>query len=172
MLIIGILIATDKQNGPAPPGVVPLAIFFIILGIGAALGMETGFAINPARDFGPRILTAMVGYGKAGMHFELDISSVSLPPVFDFRNQYWLWCPILGPILGMQIGALAYDTFLYTGPESIVNKPYVLTNYVLHFTRQSFFFRLFLRDLEAERRHLGTCARKNAAVCTTGAEAV
>ncbi|KAI9573565.1 major intrinsic protein superfamily membrane channel protein [Boletus coccyginus] len=154
MLIIGILIATDKQNGPATAGVVPLAIFFTVLGIGVALGMETGYAINPARDLGPRILTAMVGYGSA---------------VFNFRNQYWLWCPILGPILGMQIGALAYDAFLYTGPESIVNKPYVLTNYVLHSLDGVFFS---FRDLEAERRHLGTCARKNAAVRATGVEAV
>ena len=67
MLIIAILAVTDKWNLPTPPGLVPLALFFVVLGIGLALGMETGYAINPARDLGPRILTAMVGYGKAGM---------------------------------------------------------------------------------------------------------
>ncbi|KIJ17815.1 hypothetical protein PAXINDRAFT_161922 [Paxillus involutus ATCC 200175] len=108
MLIIAILSVTDKRNGAPPPGLVPLALFFTILGIGLALGMETGYAINPARDLGPRILTAMVGYGKA---------------VFDFRNQYWIWCPIIGPILGMQAGALVYDTLIYTGSNSIVNTP-------------------------------------------------
>ncbi|KAG0694551.1 major intrinsic protein superfamily membrane channel protein [Suillus ampliporus] len=56
----------------------------LITGISiSALGMDTGAALNPARDLGPRILTAMVGYGRE---------------VFNFRNQYWLWCPILGPI--------------------------------------------------------------------------
>ncbi|KAH7885247.1 major intrinsic protein superfamily membrane channel protein [Phlebopus sp. FC_14] len=107
VLIIAILSITDKRNGPPPPGLVPLALFLVILGIGLALGMETGYAVNPARDLGPRILTAMVGYGKA---------------VFDFRNQYWIWCPVLGPIFGMQIGALVYDLLIFTGSESIVNK--------------------------------------------------
>ena len=41
-------------------------MFFTILAIGLGLGMQTGYAINPARDLGPRILTAMVGYGKEG----------------------------------------------------------------------------------------------------------
>ena len=77
MLIIGILISTDKRNGPASPCLVPLALFFTILGIGLGLGLETGWAVNPARDLGPRILTAMVGYGKAGMHFVLHIGSVA-----------------------------------------------------------------------------------------------
>jgi aquaglyceroporin related protein len=122
MLIIPILFATDKRNAPPPPGLVPLVIFFTVLGIGLGLGMETGAALNPARDLGPRILTAMVGYGKA---------------VFDFRNQYWIWCPILGPILGMQAGTLVYDALIYTGPDSIINKP----------------------DLEAEKKHHdGQCA--------------
>ncbi|KAH7914294.1 major intrinsic protein superfamily membrane channel protein [Hygrophoropsis aurantiaca] len=120
MLIITILCVTDKHNGPPPAGLVPLVLFFVILGIGLALGMETGYAVNPARDLGPRILTAMVGYGSA---------------VFTFRNQYWLWCSILGPVLGMQIGALVYDSLIFTGSESIVNKP----------------------NAEAERKHLRGC---------------
>ncbi|KAG2069476.1 major intrinsic protein superfamily membrane channel protein [Suillus decipiens] len=124
MLITGIFMATDKKNGPAPPGVVPVAIFFIILGISSALGMDTGAALNPARDLGPRILTAMVGYGSA---------------VFNFRNQYWLWCPILGPIFGMLIAAFFYDAMLYEGSESITNEP----------------------SEEAERHHLHSCTRCN-----------
>ncbi|KIM64401.1 hypothetical protein SCLCIDRAFT_114883 [Scleroderma citrinum Foug A] len=107
MLIIAILAATDKKNIAPPTGLVPFVIFLAFLGIGITLGMDTGYAINPARDLGPRILTAMVGYGKE---------------VFDFRHQYWLWCPILGSIFGMQCGALAYDLLIYTGSDSIVNK--------------------------------------------------
>lgn len=57
---------TDRNNGPPPAGLVPLVLFITILGIGAALGMQTGYAINPARDLGPRLLTSMVGYGGAG----------------------------------------------------------------------------------------------------------
>ncbi|KAI5980731.1 major intrinsic protein superfamily membrane channel protein [Pisolithus albus] len=98
---------SEVEERPYPVWLVPATVFMALLGIGLALGMETGFAINPARDLGPRILTAMVGYGK---------------DVFTFRNQYWLWCPIFGPILGMQAGGLVYDLLIYTGSESIVNK--------------------------------------------------
>ena len=112
MLLTGIFMFTDKKNGnPTPPAVVPVGIFFVVLAIASSLGMNTGAALNPARDFGPRILTAMVGYGRE---------------VFNYRNQYWLWCPILGPIFGMMSAAFFYDAFLYKGPESILNKPYVL----------------------------------------------
>jgi len=124
MLITGILMFTDKNNGPAPPGVVPVGIFFVVLAIASSLGMNTGAALNPARDLGPRILTAMVGYGGQ---------------VFSFRNQYWLWCPILGPIFGMIVAAFCYDTLLYKGSDSILNKP----------------------TEEAERHHLNTCTQRN-----------
>ncbi|KAJ7767505.1 aquaporin [Mycena maculata] len=108
VLCIMVLAINDKTNCPPPPGLAPLVLFLLILGIGASLGMETAYAINPARDLGPRILTAMVGYGKQ---------------VFDFRSQYWLWCPIIAPILGAQAGAIFYDAFLYTGDETPFNKP-------------------------------------------------
>jgi aquaglyceroporin related protein len=64
VLLIVVLAINDKKNMPAPPGLAPLVLFLLILGIGASLGMETAYAINPARDLGPRILTAMVGYGR------------------------------------------------------------------------------------------------------------
>lgn len=67
MLII-VCALTDRYNGPPPDGLVPLGLFIAILGIGASLGIETGYAINPARDLGPRILTAMVGYGGQGKY--------------------------------------------------------------------------------------------------------
>jgi len=108
VLLIMVLATTDKHNSPAPPGLFPLVLFLLILGIGASLGMETGYAINPARDLGPRLLTSMVGYGKQ---------------VYTFRNQYWLWCPVIAPILGAQAGTLFYDVFLFNGPESRINHP-------------------------------------------------
>jgi len=107
VLLIMVLAVTDKKNGPPPAGLVPLALFILILGIGACLGMNTGYAINPARDLGPRIMT-WIFYGKE---------------VWNFRHQYWLWTPILGPIMGGLSGTLVYDAFLYTGSESILNKP-------------------------------------------------
>ncbi|KAG2086311.1 major intrinsic protein superfamily membrane channel protein [Suillus cothurnatus] len=108
MLIIGVLCITDKRNGPPPQGLVPLALFILVLGIGASLGMNTSYSLNPARDLGPRFLTAAVGYGTA---------------VFTYRNQYWLWCIVLGPVTGMLCGAFVYDTLIFEGRESIINKP-------------------------------------------------
>lgn len=63
VLLLVVLAISDQRNGPPPPGLNPLVLFITILGIGACLGMETAYAINPARDLGPRLLTAMVGYG-------------------------------------------------------------------------------------------------------------
>ncbi|KAG6836835.1 hypothetical protein H0H93_002515 [Arthromyces matolae] len=108
ILLIVIFAINDKYNCPPPSGLAPLVLFITLLGISASLGMQTSFAVNPARDLGPRLLTSMVGYGKA---------------VYTFRNQYWIWCPIMADFLGGLAGAGFYDLFLYTGEESIFNRP-------------------------------------------------
>lgn len=66
VLMIVVCAVTDARNGPPPPGLLPVAMFITILALGLCLGFQTGYAINPARDLGPRLLTAMVGYGKEG----------------------------------------------------------------------------------------------------------
>jgi len=139
MLLTGIFMFTDKKNGPAPPGVVPVGIFFVLLAISSSLGMNTGAALNPARDLGPRILTAMVGYGR---------------DVFNYRTQYWLWCPILGPIFGMLVAGFFYDALFYRGSESPLNKRCVLL-FVYCVNINPYF-----RTEKAERHHLHSCAQR------------
>ncbi|KXN86707.1 hypothetical protein AN958_09698 [Leucoagaricus sp. SymC.cos] len=108
MLLFGILTMTDKKNA-VPAWFAPFGIFLTLFGIGTGLGFETSFALNPARDFGPRLLTAMVGYGRQ---------------VFTASNQYWLWCPILATCLGAQVATFVYDLFLYTGADSVIYKTF------------------------------------------------
>ncbi|TFK73625.1 putative aquaporin 4 [Pluteus cervinus] len=107
IFLIVIFAFSDKKNIPPPNGLQPLVLFLVVLGIGIATGLQTGAAINPARDFGPRILTSIVGYGGA---------------VYSFRNQYWLWCGILGPISGALAGSFVYDVLIYTGSDSPINR--------------------------------------------------
>ncbi|KAJ3761445.1 putative aquaporin 5 [Lentinula raphanica] len=99
LLVIVVFMATDPGNA-IPSAAVPFLLFIVLLGIGLCLGMETGFAVNPARDLGPRILTSIVGYGGA---------------VYSFRNQYWLWGGVLAPILGGLIGGLCYELLFSDG---------------------------------------------------------
>ncbi|KAJ7484488.1 putative aquaporin 4 [Mycena latifolia] len=108
VLVLVILATTDAARGAArpPAGLFPLVIFATILGISTALGMQTGFALNPARDFGPRLLSAAVGYGGQ---------------VFSYRRQYWLWTGWLGPVVGAQVAAAVYDIFLYTGADGVLS---------------------------------------------------
>jgi aquaglyceroporin related protein len=108
ILVFVVFAISDRYNTALHPSLVPLAIFFSILGIGASFGMQTGYAINPARDLGPRIMTAMVGYGSQ---------------VFTFRHHYWIWGPIIASCCGGLVAGLLYDLFLYRGPESFINRP-------------------------------------------------
>ncbi len=57
---------SDPRNAALPNSMLPIALFITILAEGLCMGMQTGYALNPARDLGPRMMTAMVGYGKEG----------------------------------------------------------------------------------------------------------
>jgi len=86
-----LVFAVFAIGGPAAP-IAPLAIGFLIVVIGLSLGGTTGYAINPARDLGPRIA-----------HFLLPI-----PGKRDSDWQY-SWIPVVGPLAGGAAGALAYQ---------------------------------------------------------------
>lgn len=62
ILMFCIFALADPMNGNAG-ALMPLALFFLIFGIGACFGWQTGYAINLARDFGPRLVSYMIGYG-------------------------------------------------------------------------------------------------------------
>ncbi|HYM24290.1 MAG TPA: MIP family channel protein [Vicinamibacterales bacterium] len=93
LLVAGIFAVTDSRNSPAPAGLAPVVVGLLVLLIGSAFGFNSGYAINPARDFGPRLFTALAGWGGA---------------VFSAGNGWW-WVPIVAPCVGGFLGGWAYD---------------------------------------------------------------
>jgi MIP family channel proteins len=96
-LLVGVIFGiTDSRNSPAPAGLAPVVVGLLVVLIGATFGFNSGYAINPARDFGPRLFTAVAGWGGE---------------VFRAANSWW-WVPIVAPIVGGVIGGWVYDVFV------------------------------------------------------------
>jgi glycerol uptake facilitator protein len=93
LLLLMIFAITDERNTPPGSNMTPLMVGLVVVAIGMAFGGMHGYAINPARDFGPRLLTVAVGFKNNGL---TDGSGV-------------FWVPIVGPLLGGVIGAGLYD---------------------------------------------------------------
>ncbi|MDR0805305.1 MAG: aquaporin [Enterobacteriaceae bacterium] len=89
---------TDDGNGVPKGPLAPLLIGVLVAVIGASMGPLTGFAMNPARDFGPKLFAYFAGWGNIAMTGGRDI------PYFII--------PILGPIIGGCLGAWGYRTFI------------------------------------------------------------
>jgi glycerol uptake facilitator protein len=89
--IIGtfVLVFVILQFANTPSGLGPLAVALLVLGIGASLGGPTGYAINPARDLGPRIVHALL-------------------PIPNKGDSDWgySWVPVVGPLIGGALGGL------------------------------------------------------------------
>ena len=102
-LVMFVVAVIDARNTAVGSNLGPLIIGFIVAAIGASYGANAGYAINPARDFGPRLFSYFAGWGK-----------VALPGTFNgpggFSN-YW-WIPIVGPLIGGVIGVFIYDLFI------------------------------------------------------------
>jgi glycerol uptake facilitator len=95
VLVFGILAFVDPGNkGIAASGLNILLIAFLVVGIGLSLGGPTGYAINPARDLGPRIMHAILPIpGKGTSDWE------------------YAWVPVVGPLIGGAIGGAFYVWF-------------------------------------------------------------
>lgn len=94
-LLIGLIFAiTDPVNQPVPPSLHPLVIGLVVVAIGISWGGMHGYAINPARDLGPRLWTWVAGFKNTG-----------------FDDHVWL-VPIAGPLAGGLLGALAFDCLI------------------------------------------------------------
>ncbi len=98
VLMMTIFAVGDDQNGAPKGHMSAILVGIVIAVIGGSLGPLTGFAMNPARDFGPRLFTYFAGWGDVVMTGGLS-------------NPYF-WVPILGPIIGAQLGGLMYDLII------------------------------------------------------------
>ncbi len=92
ILLFLILAITDDRNQPSG-ALTPVLIGAVVVAIGISFGGLHGYAINPARDFGPRLFTAVAGFKNNGL---TDGSGI-------------FWIPLVAPVLGGLIGGFLYD---------------------------------------------------------------
>lgn len=93
LLLFLVLAVTDSRNDAPVAWMAPFIVGLIVVAIGMAWGTNAGYAINPARDFGPRLASFITGYDTA---FE------------DQRGALYFWVPIVGPLIGGLLGAGGY----------------------------------------------------------------
>lgn len=94
ILLFLVFAVTDVRNTAPGVNLAPWIIGMIVVAIGFAWGTDAGYAINPARDFGPRLASFVTGYATA------------------FRDQYghlYFWVPIVGPLIGGVAGGALYE---------------------------------------------------------------
>jgi glycerol uptake facilitator protein len=97
-LLFGIFAITEQYNEMAPgANSGALMIGLLVATIGASMGYLEAWAINPARDFGPRLFAYFAGWGRS-----------ALPS----PDNYW-WVPIVGPLIGGVVGGAAYQYLVH-----------------------------------------------------------
>ncbi|WP_346535408.1 MIP/aquaporin family protein [Micromonospora sp. DPT] len=97
ILLFLVLAVTDARNSLPAGNLAPLIVGLIVVAIGMAFAVNAGYAINPARDFGPRLASFLTGYETA---FQ------------DISGYPYFWVPIVGPLVGGVIGAGLYELII------------------------------------------------------------
>ncbi len=108
LLLLGVRAVTDRRNAAPVMNLEPLLVGAVVWSIGLSLGGLTGYAINPARDLGPRLASCLFGWGTA---------------VFRSHGGYF-WIPIVAPLAGGVFGAFVYDFLIHRWlPEPAESTP-------------------------------------------------
>lgn len=93
LLLLLVFAITDEFNLPPGANMGPLMIGLVVVAIGMSFGGMHGYAINPARDFGPRLFTVLAGFHNNG--------------ITDGARVWWV--PVVAPLIGGVLGAAVYD---------------------------------------------------------------
>jgi len=101
-LVLFVFALVDARNQPPESNMAPLLVGLAVGAIGMSFGANAGYAINPARDFGPRLFAWLAGWG--------DVALPGIAP--DAGVSAYFWVPIVAPLIGGLIGALLYDFFI------------------------------------------------------------
>jgi glycerol uptake facilitator protein len=96
-LVLFVWAVTDEFNTPVGANLAPFIVGLIVLAVGISFGANAGYAINPARDFGPRMFALIAGWGK-----------VAFPGNYGNINDYF-WIPIVGPLIGGALASVLWD---------------------------------------------------------------
>jgi len=100
-ILVALIAALVDRRNQAPGGnLAPLLIGFVVVAIGLSFGTNAGYAINPARDFGPRVWTWIEGWGP-----------LAFPGTGSWFADYW-WVPVVGPLIGGPLGIFVYDALI------------------------------------------------------------
>jgi glycerol uptake facilitator protein len=94
VLVMLVFAITDARNMSPGANMAPFIIGLVVVGIGMAIGAAAGYAINPARDLGPRLAAWVCGWSGA---------------FNDQRGDFYAWVPIVGPLIGGPLGGWVYD---------------------------------------------------------------
>jgi glycerol uptake facilitator protein len=97
ILVFVIFALTTAGNNPPLANIGPVVVGLLVVGIGMAWGVNAGYAINPARDFGPRLAEMLTGYGGA---------------LKDQNGYLYFWVPIVGPLVGGVVGGGAFKLLI------------------------------------------------------------
>lgn len=100
-ILVALIVAIiDRRNVAPSANMWPFLIGLVVVAIGMTYGTNAGYAINPARDLGPRVLTWLMGWNE-----------LAFPGAYQYFSGYW-WIPIVGPLVGGAVGVLVYDLFV------------------------------------------------------------
>ncbi|KAI1818211.1 aquaporin-like protein [Poronia punctata] len=105
IMVVAVLALGDDQNNPPGAGMHAFILGLLVTTLKFTLGYNVGSALNPATDFGPRVISYAVGYRG--------------PEVWS--TGWWIYGPWLSTIGGSLLGAVIYDGFIFVGSESPVN---------------------------------------------------